>query len=815
MNQSPSPISSCLHSRLPLAARSVRQLRRAAGLGFLLVAAAFSRAADVPATGTYRDASLPIEQRVQDLIARMDVDEKVGQLNQRLLGWECYRRDGDQIELTAKLQDEVKHWRGIGALYGLLRADAWSAVTWQTGITPDKRVELLNQVQRFVLENSRWKIPALFSTEAPHGHMALGGVILPTAVGLASTWNPALYQEAARDIAAEVRRSGEHLVLVAALDLARDPRWGRTEECFGEDPVLVAAMARAATLGTQGETPDQVSQPDHAVIVLKHLAGQGAATGGHNAGAANIGPREFREIHLPPVRAGIRAGALSFMAAYNEVDGVPCCGNPALLRALLRDEWGFNGFIMSDALAVDDLKTQTGSVAAAGIMGLRAGVDMGMWDDSFRTLADSVRAGRLDEREIDRAVANVLRVKFALGLFEHPFAESDLAAIDAARARTREVNLRLARESLVLLRNEGGVLPFRKGLKRIAVIGPNADNVYAQLGDYTPPQKDGECTTVLAGIRALVGSQTEVVYAPGCANRGDDRSGIAAAVAAAKSADAAVVVLGGSSNRYAGTNYAATGAATVDQSAKEMDCGEGADVASLDLSGPQSELVQALHATGVPLAVVLIQGRPYSIPWIAAHCPAILCAWYPGQEGGRAIAETLFGDVNPSGRLPISIPRSSGQLPVYYNHKAKGDAAYYDLSGAPLYAFGYGLSYTTFALSNLRLSSDRMSAASLNAGGTVSVSVDVTNTGSRAGAETVQVYLHGIESAITRRVRELKAFSKITLNPNEHRTLTFSLGRDELAIWGLDLQFAVTPGLNEILMQGGTGQPLSARLRVE
>jgi beta-glucosidase len=768
----------------------------------------------VSKTGTYRDSSLPIDARVHDLVRRMSVDEKVGQLNQRLFGWECYHRDGERIELTDKLRNETKRWGGIGAIYGLLRADPWSGVTWQTGITPERRVEVLNRVQRLVVESSRWGIPALFSTEVPHGHMALGGVLLPTSIGIGSSWNPALYQEASHAVAAEIRRSGEHLALISALDVARDPRWGRTEECYSEDPVLAAAMTRAVTLGMQGESPDQLKTGDRVAVVLKHLAGQGAVVGGHNGSTANIGPRELREIHLPAAEAGVRAGALGVMVAYNEVDGVPCCGNPELMNTLLRETWGFKGLAMADGFALDNLQRQTGSIPAAGILGLKSGIDLGLWDEAYRTLGESIAAGRLAEPELDGAVANVLRVKFALGLFDQPFVDEDPSAFEAAQTRTREVNLRLARESLVLLRNEGGVLPLNKNLKRIAVIGPNADAVYAQLGDYTSPQREGETTTVLAGIRARVQSQTEVVYARGVSHRGSDRSGIAEAVALAASADAVVVVVGGSSNRYQGTKYAATGAAAVDGSAKEMDCGEGVDVADLELGGLQVELVRALHALGRPLAVVLIQGRPYSISWIAENCPAIICAWYPGQEGGRVIAEALFGEINPSGRLPMSIPRSSGQLPVYYNHKFKGDSAYYDSKGTALYPFGYGLSYTTFSLSNLNVGKSEIDAGELNAGGSVRVSVELQNTGDRAGAETVQLYIRGVESSITRRVRELKCFEKIRLDPGEKRTVTFELGRAELGIWDPDMKFGVGAGLNEIMLQGGDGNVLSHTLRV-
>jgi beta-glucosidase len=783
---------------------------------FLLATASVACAAAPEDAGTYRDPALPVDQRVQDLLTRMDRTEKIGQLNQKLYGWDCYHREGDRIDLTPALEDEVKHWHGLGALYGLLRADPWSAVTWSSGIPPERRVEMINRVQQMVLDHSRWKIPVLFSTEASHGYFTLGGAILPTAIGIGSSWNPALYEEAARAVVGEIRRSGEHMVMISCLDVARDPRWGRTEECFSEDPVLVAAMARAATIGTQGESPAELLRPDRAVVILKHLAGQGASAGGHNAAAAVIGPREFREIHLPAALAGARAGALSCMAAYNEVDGIPCCGNRGLLTDILRQEWGFQGVVMADGTAIDIIKERvTGDFAQAGAMALHAGVDLGLWDDAYRHLGEAIDRGMVSEDDLNTAVARVLRLKFEIGLFDHPLVENDPAALAAAEAKTREVNLRLARESLVLLKNDGGLLPFKKGLRRIAVIGPNADSVYRQTGDYTPPQRDGETTTVLAGIRALVGTGTEVVHAEGCAVRGQDRSGIAPAVALAKSADVVVLVLGGSSDRYQGTKYASTGAAAVDQDSRQMDSGEGVDVADLDLGGVQQDLADAIRATGVPLAVVLIQGRPHSIAKLAAECPAILCAWYPGQRGGQAVAEVLFGDVNPSGRLSISVPRSSAQLPVYYDFKAKGDAAYYDMKGSALFPFGYGLSYTTFKLAHLRMASDRVSAASINAGGSIPVSVDVENTGSVAGAETIQLYLHGVESTITRRVRELKLFTKVVLQPGEKRTVAFQLGRDELAIWGPDMKFAVGRGLNEILVQGGNTEPLKAGLRVD
>ena len=358
------------------------------------------------------------------------------------------------------------------------------------------------------------------------------------------------------------------------------------------------------------------------------------------------------------------------------------------------------------------------------------------------------------------------------------------------------------------------MLPFGKDVRRVAVIGPAADNVYAQLGDYSPPQQPDETTTILAGIRRLLGPSVEVDYALGCSHRGDDGSGIADAVAMADRADAVVVAVGGSSNRYVGTKYLATGAADVASGTREMDCGEGVDLASLELGGRQRELVQALQATGRPLAVVLIQGRPHAIPWIAEHCPAILCAWYPGQQGGLAVAETLFGDANPSGRLAISIPRTVSQLPAYYNHKRRGEATYYDMPGSAQFPFGFGLSYTRFELSNLQLSTSDASAESLNAGGVVTATVDVANIGERAGAETVQLYLHGRVSSITRRVRELKAFAKVELEPGAARSITLTLDRDALAVWNSDMHFDVEAGSQEVLVQSGDGATLKAMLNI-
>lgn len=761
----------------------------------------------------YRDKSLNVEARVADLLSRMTLKEKVGQLNQRLYGWKAVRKAASGFELTPYFKDEVAAGDGMGALYGLFRADPWSAVNWTTGIPPAESARVSNLVQRYVIEHTRLGIPVLLAEECPHGHQALGSTLIPTNIGTASSWNPDLYAETLRLVASELRCRGAHLGLISALDMLRDTRWGRAEECYGEDPFLSASFAVAATRGLQGSSLDDLKRSDTVAAVVKHFCAQGAGAGGHNAAAACIGERELREIHLPAARAAFKAGAQSCMAAYNEIDGVPCNGNPWLLSTLLRDEWGFKGVVMADGCAIDNLKRLTGdNPEDSGAMAVGAGVDLSLWDNSFPTLESAVRHAKCSEAVIDRAVARVLRLKFLLGLFENPYADEERPAAVIGSADSRERNLRLASETLVLLKNAESLLPLRKDLKRVAVIGPNADALYNQLGDYTPAQAVGNGITVLQGIRATVSPGTDVVYAKGCGTRNPDRSGIAEAVEAARHSEVAIVVLGGSSARDFNTRFDKNGAAIVAGNPTEMDCGEGVDVANLDLGGAQEELIRAVIATGTPTAIVLIQGRPHSIPWIAEHGRAILCAWYPGLEGGLAVARALFGDVNPSGRLPVSIPRSSAQLPVFYNFKAGGDTKYCDMDAGPLYLFGFGLSYTEFSLSNLRLEGTVPDVAGLAEGQRLSVAVDLTNTGARPGSETVQLYLQDLEASVQRRVKELKGFRKVALQPGETRTVTLSLGFDELGLWNRSMEFVVEPGNIRLVVSTGAGVSQETRL---
>ncbi|MCW8378340.1 glycoside hydrolase family 3 N-terminal domain-containing protein [Streptomyces justiciae] len=698
---------------------------------------------------TYRDPAASLDARVHDLLARMTLREKVGQLNQRMYGWDAYRRTPDGgFELTDALRAETERFAGLGALYGLQRADAWSGVEHGSGPGAEDAAELADLVQRHVVESSRLGIPALFVEEVPHGLMALDGTVLPVNLAVGATWDPELYGRAAAHAAAELRARGGHVALVSALDIARDPRWGRTEECFGEDPYLAARLTEALVRGMQGS--GELFALDKAPVVLKHFAGQGATVGGRNSAESELGLRELHEIHLPAARAGVRAGAAAVMAAYNEVDGMPCSGNRALLTELLREEWGFEGLVMADGLAVDRLARITGDKVSAGALALNSGVDLSLWDEGFTHLEEAVERGLVKETVLDAAVARVLRLKFRLGLFDQQQRPS------AAPTGGRTLSLDLARAAVTLLANDG-TLPLGAGVSRIAVLGPQSATTAHQLGDYTAPQTPGTGSSVLDALRRLAPPGVDIRHARGCALTGDDLSGIPEAVAAAAASDLAVLVLGGSSARTPDTDFAANGAAL--NAVSEMTCGEGVDLAGLRLGGAQYALLDAVVATDTPTAVVLIQGRPHVVPDTAG---ALLTAWYPGPWGGEAIAEVLLGLAEPGGRLPVSVPRSAAQLPVYYNHKDTEYGGYVDADAGPQFSFGHGLSYTSFAYGPP--STDGRT-----------VTLDVTNTGERYGRSVVQVYLRRLIATSWPRTLELCAFQGVGLAAGERRTVTLTL----------------------------------------
>jgi len=706
---------------------------------------------------SYRDPTASVDARVCDLLGRMTLREKVGQLNQRMYGWDAYRRTpGGGFELADALYAETDRFEGLGALYGLMRADAWSGVDHASGPGAHDSAALAELVQRHVVERSRLGIPALFVEEVPHGHMALDGTVLPVNLAVGATWDPGLYERAAAHAAAELRARGGHVALVSALDIARDPRWGRTEECFGEDPYLAARLTEALVRGMQG-TPADGFAADRAPVILKHFAGQGATVGGRNSAESEIGLRELHEIHLLAARAGVRAGAAGVMAAYNEVDGMPCSGNRALLTGLLRENWGFDGLVMADGLAVDRLARITGDKVSAGALALDSGVDLSLWDEGFTHLEEAVERGLVMESVVDAAVARVLRLKFRLGLFERPYGTCELPSPEQGRA----LSTALARASVTLLHNHGGALPIPATVSRIAVLGPQAATSAHQSGDYTAPQRTG--SSVLDGLRKFAPPGTGIRHARGCALTGGDLSGIPEAVAAAAACDVAVLVLGGSSARSPETDFAANGAALT--AVSEMTCGEGVDLAGLHLGRAQYALLDAVVATGTPTALVLIQGRPHVVQETAA---ALLTAWYPGPWGGEAIAEVLLGRAAPRGRLPVSLPRSVAQLPVHYNHKDTGYGGYVDESAEPLHSFGHGLSYTTFEYGPPGTDGR-------------TVTVDVTNTGARHGRSVVQVYVRRLITSEWPRTLELFAFEGVDLAPGECRSVTLPLDRDRLA----------------------------------
>ncbi|MCQ6561741.1 glycoside hydrolase family 3 N-terminal domain-containing protein [Paenibacillus mendelii] len=757
----------------------------------------------------YQDSSLAVGDRVKDLLGRMTIDEKIGQLVQ-LFGWQACTRSDGQLKMVEEYKEMIVTG-AVGSFYGFLRADPWTGVTLETGLQPKESAEAVNNVQRLAMNHTRLGIPILFGEECAHGHMSIGGTVFPVPIAAASTWNPELFEQANAAVAEETRSRGGAATYSPILDIVRDPRWGRTEETFGEDPMLCAAMGTAAVRGMQGAIPER-----GIAATIKHFAGYGASVGGRNGAPVHIGPIELREKDLYPFEKAVEAGAMSVMTAYNEIDGIPCTSNRDLLTGILRDEWGFDGFVITDCGALGMLAgghrvAADGEEAAA--MALEAGVDMEMSGEVFKAhLRSAIHSGKVSLDVLNQAVSRVLTIKFKLGLFENPYADPERAARVVGSDAHRKLALKVAQEGIVLLHNRQRTLPLSKSLRKLAVIGPNAANRYNQLGDYTSPQPPEAIVTILQGIRDKVGAEVEIAYAEGCRILGDDRSGFADALEAARSAEAAIVVVGGSSARQFGDNTIdpVTGANLVTEGDSDMDSGEGVDRTDLRLSGVQLELVKAIHATGVPVIVVFVNGRPVSEPWIAEHIDAVLEAWYPGQEGGHAVADILFGDCNPSGKMPISVPRSVGQLPVYYNHRRTNGKRYLEMDNEPLYRFGYGLSYTTFAYSRMSVASDRITAD-----GETTVSIEVMNTGAMAGQEVVQVYIRDEVASVTRPVMELKAFKKIALEPGEAATVSFTIGPEQLGFVNKSLQRVVEPGLFTILAGGASSALLEAALNVD
>jgi beta-glucosidase len=737
---------------------------------------------------TSRNSLQSIDARTKDLISRMTLDEKLTQLG-GIWSFELLKSGKFSTERAESL---IKH--GIGHI---CRPGV------STGLPPKEMAEFINSIQKFLVENTRLGIPALVHEECLNGFMAKNATIFPQIIGMASTWEPELVDKMTRVTRAQMMAVGVRQGLSPVLDVVRDPRWGRVEETYGEDPNMVAIMGTAFVKGLQSEDIKQ-----GIVATLKHFVGYGKSEGGLNWAPADIPPKMLREVYLYPFEKAIKeGGALSVMNAYNEIDGIPCGASEELLTKILREEWRFEGILISDYFAVDSLQSYhhiADGKAGAAKLALTAGIDAELpQSDCYASpLKQQIENGVISEKLVDRAVSRTLRLKLILGLFENPYVKSEKAAKVFDLPEHRELALKAARKSVVLLKNKDNILPLNKNIKTIAVIGPNADVQRHLLGDYTypahieitimaaeatgtalptPDERADHVTvpvvTILEGIKAKVGKDTRILYAAGCEYNGSSKDGFPEAIKAAQAADVAIVVVGGKSGLV-----------------PECTCGEMRDSAELRLPGVQDDLLIAIYETGTPTVLTLVDGRPLALGWITEKIPAIIEAWLPGEEGGNAVADVLFGDYNPGGKLPISFPAKVGQIPVYYGHKPSGGRSqfwgdYVDSGTGPAFEFGYGLSYTTFKFSNLRIEPKRGPLS-----GKISITVDVENTGNRTGEEVVQFYISDVVASVTRPVKELKGFKRIALEPTEAKTVEFKLAPEALGFYNKDMKFIVEPG---------------------
>jgi beta-glucosidase len=747
-----------------------------------------AQAQDLP----YRNPNLPIEQRVSDLLARMSLEEKVAQLEG---AWQNKQFFSDPKDLFVSEKGDFLPERAAVLLKDGL--GEMSRPSENRG--PRAMAEFTNTVQRWIKENTRLGIPLLFHEECLHGHAAPKGTSYPQAIALASTWDPDLVRDVFSATAAEVRARGAQQCLTPVLDLARDPRWGRTEETYGEDPYLVSRIGVAAIRGFQGNGP--LIDGAHVIATAKHFAVHGQPEGGTNVAPGNYSERVVREFFLKPFAAAVQEGHVqSVMASYNEIDGIPSHSNKHLLDDILRHEWGFDGILVSDYFGITELRTVHHVVAsndAAAKVALESGVDVELpFQAAFSSLVRQVKEGQVSEALVDRAVRRVLRVKFLTGLFENPYVDPGYAEKITNSPEHQQLALKAAHEALILLKNQNHLLPLdRARYRRIAVIGPNAAALH--LGGYSG--EPGRGVSVLQAIRDKVGTSAEVLYAEGCkitesvpdwnadkvvlADPALNARRIAEAARVAEKADLIILALGGN-----------------EQTSREAWApNHPGDRDDLDLLGNQDDLVKAVLAKGKPVVVFLQHGRPNSINYIAEHVPAILEGWYLGQEGGTAVADVLFGDYNPGGKLPITVPRSVGQLPDYYYQKPSAKREYLGTTTQPLFPFGWGLSYTTFNYANLQVE-----PGTIGPEGQTRASLDVTNSGSMRGDEVVQLYIRDEVSSVTRPVKELRGFSRITLNPGETKKVEFTLGPEELSFLDREMHRVVEPGTFTIMIGGNS-----------
>ena len=694
----------------------------------------------------YKDPGRPVEERVEDLLRRMTLEEKIGQMCQ-------------YSGFSRELEDLVK--RGlVGSLLNVVG------------------VEEVNRVQEIAVKESRLGIPLLLGLDVIHGYKT----IFPIPLALASTWDPEVVRRAAEIAAREAAAEGIRWTFAPMVDIARDPRWGRIAEGFGEDPYLASVMAWAAVKGFQG---DDLSSPDTILACAKHYVAYGAAEGGRDYNTVDISERTLREVYLPPFKAAVAAGVGTIMSAFNDLNGVPATANEYTLTTILRGEWGFQGFVVSDWNAIGELVVHgiAADGAEAAKLAVTAGVDMDMQGDVYRKhLLRLVREGVVPEERIDEAVRRILTLKFRLGLFENPYADPERARRVVKCREHLEYALEAARKAIVLVKNDG-VLPLRKDLRRLAVIGPLADDREAPLGCWHCLGDPRDVVTVLEGIRRRVSPGTEVLYARGCDILSEDRSGFKEAVEAAEKADVVVAVMGERS-----------GLIWFDKG-RQFTSGEGVDRPDLRLPGVQGELIRELHKVGKPIVLVLVNGRPLAIGDVLPYVNAVVEAWYPGEEGGTAVADVLFGDYNPGGRLPITFPRSVGQVPIYYSRKPSSFHNYIYLESKPLFPFGHGLSYTRFEYRDLRVEPQEV-----RAGGVISVTVAVRNVGDVEGDEVVQLYVAREHASVARPVMELKGFKRVTLKPGEEKLVIFRLPTELLAFYDRHMRLVIEPGEYKVMI---------------
>jgi beta-glucosidase len=757
------------------------------------------------APAVYLDRTAPIEQRIDDLLGRMTLKEKVGQLNLPCvyvgqLGHDVLaKREGCKQFTAGTYTSEIGPACGFFTLANEVLRDGDARHT----------SEFFNELQRIALNQTRLKVPLLEDEEGTHGTMFPGATIFPEGLAIGSSFDMDLVRQVYGAAAAEARAVGIHMLSTLVMELDRDPRMGRNEEAYTEDPYLGMRIGESIVRATQGH---DISRPDKVIAVLTDFPTQSEPVGGLERGAIELSERSLREVDLWPwVGAITKAGGLGVMAGYPEIEDVPAHASEKWMSRVLRDELGFRGVVVSEGggfgTLIDEHLVPTQK--EAGALALRAGVDVNItYEPAYMgPLVESVEEGRVPMALVDRSVRRVLDLKFRLGLFENPYVDVEHAVQTVHSPTHLDLALRAGREGIVLLKNESRTLPLTKRLKAVAVIGPDAENVMNQLGDYSPKAIPQHVVTILEGIKAKLGADAKVVAVKGCQVLGEDKSGFAEAVRVAKEAEVAIVVVG--------ENQGQNG---VGEDQDPPTDGESHDVASLDLTGVQEDLIRAVFETGTPTVVVLVNGRPLSIRWTAEHVPAIVEAWRPGERGGAAVADVLFGDFNPSGRLAITIPRHVGQLPAYYNYKPSKDywtrklnRGYVDMPATPLYAFGHGLSYSRFEFSNLRLDPPQIHTA-----GEARVSVDIQNVSKRAGVETAQLYLHEMFAPVSTPVKQLRGFARTALEPGETKTVTFTIGPEELQLLDRDMHWTVVPGDFEIRVGPASDDlPLNAKLRVQ